>query len=81
MKMKREKRSAFKALTMVTQFGINMVVPIAICSFAGAKLDEWLGTSFIVVILFFIGALAGFTNILRMAKDIYKDDGNRRRKH
>lgn len=79
--MNKEKRRAVKALTMVTQFGINMLVPIAICSFVGWQIDKWLGTSFVVVILFFIGALAGFTNILRMARDIYKDDGNKRRKH
>lgn len=79
--MDKKKRSIFKALTMVSQFGINMLVPIIICVFLGIKLDAVFGTNFIVVIMFFIGALAGFTNIMRMAREIYKDDDKRARKH
>ncbi len=44
---------------MVTQFGINMLVPIFMCSFAGWFLDKKFGTSYWFVLLFFIGALAG----------------------
>jgi F0F1-type ATP synthase assembly protein I len=56
---------------MITQFGINMLVPIFICSFVGILLDKKLGTSWITVALFFVGALAGFTNVFRFAKRIY----------
>ena len=79
--MNRTDKSVFKALAMVTQFGINMLVPVFICVFAGMKLDEWLGTSFIVVILFFLGAAAGFRNIYIMSKDIYGNKGERKKKH
>ncbi len=71
--MKRDKRSTFKALAMITQFGINMLVPIFICVFIGLKADRFFGTSFIVIILFFLGAAAGFRNIYIMSKDIYGD--------
>lgn len=74
-------KNTLKALTMVTQFSINMLVPIFICSYIGVILDRRLGTSFIVIILFFIGAIAGFRNIFKMSKEIYGDDDKRKRKH
>ncbi len=64
-------RNVYQALVMITQFGINMLVPIFICTFIGMFLDRKAGTSFWIVIFFFIGALAGFTNVFRLAKRIY----------
>lgn len=55
-------------LILITQFGINMLVPIALCFFAGLYLDKWLGTNFIVIIAFFVGALAGGRNVYILAK-------------
>ena len=52
-------RSVYQALMMIGQFGINMLVPVFICSFLGMFLDEKLGTDFLIVIFFFVGALAG----------------------
>lgn len=73
---KRNKRkygkSVYQSLTMVTQFGINMIVPIALCSFVGYYLDRFLGTSYIVIILFFIGATAGFRNIYIFSRKIFQ---------
>ena len=51
-------RSVYRSLAMITQFGINMLVPIVLCGGAGMYLDKLLGTSFLSVILFFVGALA-----------------------
>lgn len=80
--------TVYHCLTLITQFSINMLVPIFLCSFLGMYADEKLGTSFWFVILFFVGALAGFRNIFILAKKIYgKKEGehgyereNRRRK-
>ena len=63
-------RSVFQSLALVTQFGIHMIVPIFLCTFLGICIDEKAGTSFWVIILFFMGALAGFTNIYKLAKKI-----------
>ncbi|MFI3236567.1 MAG: AtpZ/AtpI family protein [Lachnospiraceae bacterium] len=63
-----------RSLAMISQFGINMIVPILMCTFVGIYLDKWLGTSFMTIILFFMGALAGGRNIYIFAKSIYKDD-------
>lgn len=60
-------------MTLITQFGINMLVPIFLLSFLGIWLDKKLETSYLMIIFFFIGALAGFRNIYVMAKHIYED--------
>lgn len=67
----RYDRSVYKALTFFSQFTINMLVPIFMCSAAGYALDRWLGTSYLFVILFFIGALAGFRNVFLLARRVY----------
>lgn len=64
-------RNVYQALMMITQFGINMLVPIFICTFLGMFLDRKFETSVFTVVLFFVGALAGFTNVFRFAKRIY----------
>ena len=71
-KKQEEKRNAFRLLTLVTQFGINMLVPIFLCFFAGLYLDRYFGTSFLIIIFFFIGAVAGFTNIYKLAMKLTK---------
>ena len=66
-----------RSLTTISQFGINMVVPICMCSFSGYFLDKWLETSFFIIVLFFVGALAGFRNIYIWARKIYEDDSRK----
>lgn len=69
----RYDKSVYKALTFFSQFTINMLVPIFLCSVAGYLLDKKLETSFLFVILFFIGALAGFRNVYILAKRVYSN--------
>lgn len=73
-KNKKYKRSVYQSLAVITQFGINMLVPIFLCSFAGMFLDRKSGTAFWFVLLFFVGALAGFRNIFILARKIYEGD-------
>ena len=70
-------KNVYKALSLIAQFSINMQVPIFGCSFLGMFLDRKLGTGFCMIILFFVGALAGFRNVYRMAATIFKDKGER----
>lgn len=67
-------KSVYRSLAMVTQFGFNMLVPIFMMSALGFYLDRRFGTSFWMIILFFVGAIAGGQNIYRMAKKIYDSD-------
>lgn len=77
-------KSVIRALSMITQFSINMLVPVFVCAFLGIFIDRMAGTSFWVVILFFAGALAGFRNIYIFAKKVFDDksgDGRRGRRN
>lgn len=74
-------KSVYHALMMITQFGINMLVPIFLCSFLGIYLDRRWGTSFWMVILFFVGALAGFRNVYVFARRIYSMKNEKDTKH
>ena len=67
-------RSVYRSLAMITQFGINMLVPVFLCSFLGIWLDKKLGTSFITIVLFFLGAVAGGQAVYRMIKQTFDDD-------
>ena len=55
------KKSVYRSLALITQFGINMLVPIFLCVMAGI----------------YIGALAGFRNIFIMAKKIYSEPSSK----
>lgn len=70
---KKYNKSVYRSLALITQFGINMLVPIFLCSFLGIWLDKKLGTAYWMLLLFFVGALAGFRNCYIMAKRIYED--------
>ena len=76
-KKAKDRRQTLRLLTMISQFGIHMLVPIAICFYAGYKMDQHFGTSYLTVILFFIGALAGFRNVYITAKRYTRSDPDR----
>lgn len=69
-----------ESLALVMQFGIHMLVPILMCLFLGIWIDRRAGTSYWVIILFFMGALAGFTNVYRLAMKMSGKNSGRRRK-
>ena len=74
--MKHDKpydKSVFRTLAMITQFGINMLVPIGMMTLLGIWLDQKFETGWITVTLFFVGAIAGGQNVWRMAKRIFAD--------
>ena len=76
----KHNRNVYQALMMISQFGINMLVPIFLCSFAGMFLDWKLGTSFWVIVFFFVGAMSGFTNVFKFARKIYETPSATRRR-
>ena len=65
-------KNVYHALMMISQFGINMLVPIFLCSIIGIYIDKKCGTGIWVVVLFFVGAAAGFRNVMKFAKKIYE---------
>ena len=58
-----------KALAMLTQMGIMIIVCVLIGLFAGWFLDNWLGTSPLFLILFiFLGIAAAIKSIVDFSK-------------
>lgn len=78
--MKKDTRQVMDALVLVFQFGINMIVPIFLCCLLGIWIGKKTGISWMMIPFFFIGALAGFTNIYKMARKIYSRN-DKDRKH
>ena len=74
-KQKKYDKSVYRSLVLIKQFGINMLVPIFLCTFLGIWLDEKFETSWIMIFAFFVGAMAWFRNIYYMAKQIYDNKG------
>ena len=68
-----DERIVYQSLAMITQFGLNMLVPICMMSALGVWLDRKLGTSWITILFFVIGAIAGGQNVYRMAKRMYTE--------
>ena len=66
-------KSVYRSLTLITQFGINMIVPIFMCTALGVYIGKTLSIKWIVIPFFMAGALAGFRNIFMMAKRIYSN--------
>lgn len=68
------KKSVYQSLIQITQFGLYMIIPILLCTFIGNWLDKRLGTSFLAIVFFFLGAMAGGRNIYIFSKKIYEKD-------
>lgn len=73
----KNNRKVFQAMTLVLQFGLNMIVPICMCTLFGVWLGKKYDMLWITIPLFIMGALAGFTNIFKMAKNIYGQDSKK----
>lgn len=74
--MKKDKpydKTVFQSLMMITQFGINMIVPIAMMTALGIFLDRKFEKGYLTIVFFVLGAVAGGQNIYRMAKKIFSE--------
>ncbi len=75
------KKNVYQSFTMVMQFGLNMIVPILMCTMLGVYLGRKFDCMILVAPLFIMGALAGFRNIYMMAKKIFEQESDRDTKH
>lgn len=75
------KKNVYQSFVMIMQFGLNMIVPILICTVIGV----WLGRKFDQMLLalpfFIVGALAGANSCYRMAKKIFEQESDRDTRH
>ena len=65
---KVDKRELTESFSMVLQFGLTMIIPIAMCIALGVWIGDKYNMDWIVIPLFFVGALAGYTSIFKMVK-------------
>lgn len=75
------RKNVYQSFAMVMQFGINMIVPILMCTLLGVYIGRKFDMMIIVVPLFIVGALAGFCNVYRMAKNIFEQESDRDTRH
>ena len=66
-------RSVAKSLTMISQVGISMLVPIFLCCMLGLFLEDKLGWPAFIP-MFILGALAGMRNVYVLISAVYEED-------
>ena len=76
--MKHSKNS-YRNLTLITQLGISVIVPIFLCLFVGIWLDNRFSTWFTIPLLI-LGFLAGGRNAYIMARDSIRMDERKKKK-
>ena len=69
-KQKNQKSSNFgEAFKLSTE----LVAAVAVGTIIGFILDDWFGTKpWLILIFFFVGVIAGITNVIRSAKNMQK---------
>lgn len=77
---KKNNRQVAEALSMVMQFGINMLVPIGIMVALGVWIGGKYNMDWVVIPLFIAGVLAGYNSIFRMVKKYLKTNDVRTKK-
>lgn len=68
MKKSKNNRQVFEAFALVLQFGINMLVPIGLCTAFGVWLGNRTGISWMMVPFFLLGVLSGGTSVYKIAR-------------
>ena len=69
-----DRKKTFQTFSLITQIGLVMILAIGMTTALGVWLDRKLGTSFITVIMFFLGAAGGCQGVYRIVKQIFKDE-------
>lgn len=71
------KKSVFKSLALITQLGISMMVPVALCVALGIWIDSKFHTYWVIPLMV-LGMLAGGRNVYRLAIAASKDDDSKK---
>lgn len=61
----------FKAITMISQVSISMMVPIFLCIYIGYQLDKKFSTNHWFLIFMVLGILASVRNVYYLTKGFY----------
>ncbi len=65
-------KKVMKALSLITQLALSMLVPILMCLFIGIVLDRLCATSPLFLLIFiFLGIGGGFRSVYMLTKSFY----------
>lgn len=78
--MKKYHKSVFKSFFLVTQLGISVMVPIALCVAVGVLIDRHFGTWWVIPLLI-IGFAAGIRNAAILLTNTLKEDDKTKNNH
>lgn len=67
------RKEVFRSLSLITQLGIHIMVPMFMCLFAGIMIDKYFDTATTVWLLF-LGILAGGRNAYILAMTVLKQN-------
>lgn len=67
------RKEVFRSLSLITQLGISIMVPIFMCVVAGVLIDKYFGTSTLLIFLF-LGIGAGVRNAYILATGVLKEN-------
>ena len=68
-----EKKGSFMGNAF--KLGTELVAAVAVGTIIGFILDSWFGTKpWLIIIFFFLGAIAGLLNVIRTANRMQKED-------
>ena len=77
--MKKYHKSVFKSFFLVTQLGISVMVPIALCVTIGVLIDKRFGTWWVIPLMF-LGFAAGIRNAALLLTNALKEDDKTKNK-
>ncbi|MCM1308309.1 MAG: AtpZ/AtpI family protein [Butyrivibrio sp.] len=70
------KKGIFRMFALITQLGLHVMVPTALCVALGVLIDRRFGTYWVIPLLF-LGILAGGRNAYRLAMSAAKADSRK----
>ena len=67
----KHKKSVIATLSLISQLGVSMIVPVFLCIFVGIKLEEKIDFPFTILFII-LGILAGIRNVYAHKKHLVK---------
>lgn len=67
------RKEVFRSLSLITQLGVSIMVPVFMCIVIGVLIDKYLGTETVLIFLF-LGICAGVRNAYILATGVLKEN-------
>lgn len=67
------RKEVFRSLSMISQIGVSVMVPVFLCVFIGVTIDKYFNTSTLLIFLF-LGIGAGMRNAYILAMKVMSEN-------